>query len=262
MCLFRPSFKTKSNICKIILINSENKDMAADPLPKQQQIVNELKEKAFLKAHVYDQTLEVFNQLKEVLSEMSNDLNEMMEDTPNNRRIRLEYRDRGKFEAELKFADDVLIFSMHTDIFQFDRDHSIWKNSYVKQDKFNSYCGVISVYNFLSDSLKYNRTEDLGYLVARLFLNREKSFFIEGKRQKRQKVSDFGKHRISKEEIIGFVESAMLYSLSFDLLVPPYDLVKVASVEQINAKIESSRMQTGKRMGYKYNSDDVLEIVE
>lgn len=236
--------------------------MAADPLPKQQQIVNELKEKAFLKAHVYDQALEVFNQLKEVLSEMSNDLNEMMEDTPNNRRIRLEYRDRGKFEAELKFADDVLIFSMHTDIFQFDRDHSIWKNSYVKQDKFNSYCGVISVYNFLSDSLKYNRTEDLGYLVARLFLNREKSFFIEGKRQKRQKVSDFGKHRISKEEIIGFVESAMLYSLSFDLLVPPYDLVKVASVEQINAKIESSRMQTGKRMGYKYNSDDVLEIAE
>lgn len=262
MYLFRPSFKTKSNICKIILINSENKDMAADPLPKQQQIVNELKEKAFLKAHVYDQALEVFNQLKEVLSEMSNDLNEMMEDTPNNRRIRLEYRDRGKFEAELKFADDVLIFSMHTDIFQFDRDHSIWKNSYVKQDKFNSYCGVISVYNFLSDSLKYNRTEDLGYLVARLFLNREKSFFIEGKRQKRQKVSDFGKHRISKEEIIGFVESAMLYSLSFDLLVPPYDLVKVASVEQINAKIESSRMQTGKRMGYKYNSDDVLEIAE
>ena len=47
MYLFRPSFKTKSNICKIILINSENKDMAADPIPKQQQIVNELKEKAF-----------------------------------------------------------------------------------------------------------------------------------------------------------------------------------------------------------------------
>ena len=54
----------------------------------------------------------------------------------------------------------------------------------------------------------------------------------------------------------------MLYSMSFDLLVPPYDLVKVASVDQINAKIESSRMQTGKRMGYRYNSDDVLEISE
>ena len=235
--------------------------MAADPLP-QQQIVKELKEKAFMKAKVYDQALEVFNQLKEVLSEMSNDLNDLLEDTPNNRRIRLEYRDRGKFEAELKFADDVLIFSMHTDIFQFDRDHTIWKNGYVKQDRFNSYCGVISVYNFLSDSLKYNRTEDLGYLVARMFLNREKFFFVEGKRQKRQKVSDFGKHTLTKGELVSFVESAILYALSFDLLVPPYDLVKVASVDQINAKIESSRMQTGKRMGYKYNSDDVLEIAE
>ena len=64
---------------------------------------------------------------------------------------------------------------------------------------------------------------------------------------------------MTKEELVNFVESAMLYALSFDLLVPPFDLVKVASVEQINAKIESAKMRTGKRMGYKYNSDDVLE---
>ena len=98
--------------------------------------------------------------------------------------------------------------------------------------------------------------------MARMFVNKDKQFFIEGKRQKRQKVSGFGKYVLNKEELVAFVESAMLYSLSFDLLVPPYDLVKVASIEQINAKIESSRMQTGKRMGYKYNSDDVLEIAE
>ena len=58
--------------------------------------------------------------------------------------------------------------------------------------------------------------------------------------------------------MVSFVESAVLYTLSFDLLVPPYDLVKEASVEQINTKIESSKMKTGKRLGYKYNSDDVL----
>lgn len=235
--------------------------MSTDPLP-QQQIADQLREKAYIKAMIYDQSLDTFNQLKEVLSEMSNDLNEMLEDTPNSRRIRLEYRDRGKFEAELKFADDVLIFSMHTDIFQFDREHSIWKTPFAKAEKFNTYCGVISVYNFLSDSFKYNRTEDIGYLVARMFINKDKKFFVEGKRQKRQKISDFGKATLNKEELVSFVESAMLYSLSFDLLVPPYDLVKVASIEQINAKIESSRMQTGKRMGYKYNSDDVLEIAE
>ena len=234
--------------------------MAADPLPTQQQkILEGLQVKAHIKSCVYDQSLEVFNTLKEVLGEISNDLTDILAESDTKRKIRLEYRDRGKFEAELKFADDVLMFSMHTDVFQFDRDHAIWKNPYAKADPYNTYCGVISVYNFLSDSIKYSRSEDLGYLVARMFINKDKKFFIEGKRQTRQKISDFGKVELTKEELVNFVESAMLYALSFDLLVPPFDLVKVASVEQINAKIESAKMRTGKRMGYKYNSDDVLE---
>lgn len=230
--------------------------MGSEPLP-QQTIMSALSEKAKIKSMVYDQSLEVFNQLKETLSEISNDYNELLEGT-GNKRIRLEYRDRGKFEAELKFADDVLIFSMHTDVFQFDRDHAIWKNPYAKKEPYNTYCGVVSVYNFLSDSLKYNRNEDLGYLVARLFINKDRYFFVEGKRQKRQKISDFGKYCLENEDIKIFIEQAMIYTLQFDLLVPPYDLVKVATLEQMNAKIESTKMRTGKRMGYKYNSDDVL----
>lgn len=234
--------------------------MSSDPLP-QQKILDGLKDKASIKATVFEQSIEVFNQLKEIMGEISNDYNELLEadSNVNIRKIRLEYRDRGKYEAELKFADDVLVFSLHTDVFQFDRDHLVWKNPYVKNTPYSSYSGVISVYNFLSDSLKFNRCEDLGYLVARLFVNKDKMFFIEGKRQSRRKVSGFGKTSISKEELVAFVESAMLYSLSFDLLVPPFDMVKIASVEQINAKIESSRMQTAKRLGFSYNSDDVLD---
>ena len=223
----------------------------------QAGILEGLNQKSHIKAVVFDSSYEIFNQLKEVLSQTSNDLNDMLENE-DDRRVRLEYRDRGKYEAELKFADDVLVFSMHTDVFQFDREHAIWKNSYAKKDPYNTYCGIINVYNFLSDSMKYNRSEDLGYLVARIFVNKDKYFFVEGKRQKRQKTDDFGKVLLDTDELISIVESAILYTLSFDLLVPPFDLVKVASVEQVNAKIESSKMRTGKRMGFKYNSDDVL----
>ena len=223
----------------------------------QAGILEGLNQKSQIKAVVFDSSYETFNRLKEVLSQMSNDLNDMLENE-DDRRVRLEYRDRGKYEAELKFADDVLVFSMHTDVFQFDREHAIWKNSYAKKDPYNTYCGIINVYNFLSDSMKYNRSEDLGYLVARIFVNKDKCFFVEGKRQKRQKTDDFGKALLDTDELISIVESAILYTLSFDLLVPPFDLVKVASVEQVNAKIESSKMRTGKRMGFKYNSDDVL----
>ena len=230
--------------------------MEEDPSP-QQKIFAALNQKARIKVQVNEVALDIFNQLKDVLGEMSNDLNDLLEEE-NERNVRLEYRDRGKYEAELKFADDVLVFSLHTDVFQFDRDHAVWKNPYVKANPFNSYCGVINVYNFLADSLKFNRGEDVGYLVARLFVNRDKYFFVEGKRQLRQKTSNFGKVMLVKEELVSFVEQAMLYSLEFDLLVPPYDLVKMATVEQINTKIESTRMRTGKRLDYKYNSDDVL----
>ena len=231
--------------------------MVDKTLSPRENILSLLSEKAVMKSNIYEQSIEVFNLLKDVLSEMSNDLNEMLDDK-DYKRVRLEYRDRGKFEAELKFADDVLIFSMHTDVFQFDREHPVWKNEYLKKEPYNSYCGVINVYNFLSDSMKFNRLDDMGYLVARLFVNKDKSFFVEGKRQKRHMTDSFSSSSLTREDLVEFVESAILYTLTFDLLVPPYDIVKHATVEQINVKIESSKMTTGKRLGYKYNSDDVL----
>ena len=230
--------------------------MASELPSRQSEILSVLNRKAHIKLGVFNQTVEIFGQIKEILNEMSNDLNDLLES--DDRRVRLEYRDRGKFEAELKFADDVLIFSMHSDIFVFDRDHSVWKKDFVKNDHANALCGIISVYNFLSDSLKYSRQDDLGYLVARIFVNRDRYFLVEGKKQKYNTVSSFGKKQLSREDLIHIVETAILYTLSFDLLAPPFDMVKMASVEQINGKIESAKLLTGKRVGYKYNSDDVL----
>ncbi|MDD2539135.1 MAG: hypothetical protein WC377_06705 [Bacteroidales bacterium] len=228
----------------------------SDIRPARKQIIEGLNVKSHLKNKVFLQTLDAFNLTKEVLHEMSNDVNELLKDGEN-RRVRFEYRDRGKYEAELKFADDILLFSMHTDVFQFDRDHPVWKNEYVKKEPFSTYCGVISAYNFLTDSFKYNRKDDLGYLVARLFINKDKSYFTEGKRQMTRELSEFGKRIIDKTAIINVVETAVLYSLAFDLLAPPYETVAVATVEQMNAKIDSSKMQTGKRLGFAFCADDV-----
>jgi len=210
-----------------------------------------------MKQMVYENTIETFNLIKNVLHEISLELNTSIKSA--DKKIRLEYRDRGKFEAEVRVAGDILIFSMHSNVFEFDRDHSIWKLPYVQDDKLNSYCGMINIYNFLTDSFKYNRNDDLGYLIGRLFVNRENHYFVEGKRQMGFLYNNFGQAIISKEAIKKIIESAMLYSLEFDLLVPPYDMVKIASVAQMNSKIDSSKLQTGKRLGFKFNSDDVLE---
>ncbi len=222
---------------------------------KGRSIVETLVQKSTVKMAVYDHTFETFNMLKEILHELVNDLNPYLREL--DRRVRLEYRDRGKFEAEVRLAGDVLLFSMHTNVFEFDRDHSIWKLSYVEKDGLNSYCGVINMYNFLSDSFKYNRAEDLGYLVGRLFINRDLQYFVEGKRQTDYLCGTFGTQQITKEALINIIQTAMQYTLDFDLLVPPYDIVKIATVSQMNTKVENSKLQTGKRLGFRFNSDDI-----
>jgi len=233
--------------------------MSRDLSSRQKEILEGLSNKPQIKLKVYDRTLEAFNLLKEILKKMSNILNDYPGFRDGDERITLDYRDRGKFEAELNFADDVLIFSMHPNVFLFDRDHAVWKGSFLKDDPNNGFCGIVSIYNFLFDSIKYNRVNDLGYMVARIFINKDGFYLVEGKRQQDNDVNIFGKKKLGKEELQNIVETAILYTLSFDLLVPPFDLVKMASVEQINDKIESARHRTGKRMGFRFNSDDVLK---
>jgi hypothetical protein len=226
-------------------------------VPPREAILKDLLEKVQVKRKAYDATLESFTQLKELLHELCNDMNETLEEKQE-APTRLEYRDRGKFEAEIKIAGDILIFSMHSNIFLFDRDHLIWKTPYVQKEPNAAYCGMINIYNFLSDSFKYNRTDDLGYLIGRIFINKDKRFFVEGKRQVNFRYHTFGEKSISKEDIMAIIETAILYSIEFDLLVPPYDISKEATVGQMNMKIENARLQTGKRLGFKFNSDDVL----
>jgi hypothetical protein len=230
-------------------------------VPPREAILNHLTGKSVVKEQVYDATLDTFNQIKEILHELCNDINEVLPENLN-RRVRLEYRDRGKFEAEIKVAGDVLIFSMHSNVFQFDRNHAIWKTAYARQEPYNASCGVISVYNFLSDSFKYNRNDDLGYLIGRIFINRDKRFFVEGKRQDAFGYRHFGEKAITPADLTLIMETAILYAIEFDLLTPPYEMVKLATVEQMNAKIENARLQTGKRVGFQFQTDDVLGVSE
>ena len=130
-------------------------------------------------------------------------------------------------------------------------------NTYVQADKANSYCGVINIYNFLADSFKNKRADDEGYLIGRIFVNREGKFFVEGKRQERWRVDSFGSEQISREAILEIVERAILYSLGFDLLMPAYDTIKRVNVEQFDSRTENTPLQTGKRLGYEFRSDDI-----
>ena len=212
--------------------------------------------KTNLKQEVYRKTVTSFALMKEVLKDLAEEYREKLKDKVDENVLPV-YQEKGIFEAEFRIGGDLLIFSMHSNVFVFNREHPIWKLDYIKSNSLNSYCGVFNIYNFLADSFKYNRQEDLGYLIARIFVNRENHFFVEGKRQTGEVVKDFGSDELTKENLKDIIEVAIQYAIDFDLLVPPYDQVKIANVEQMHTEIYHSKIQTGKRLGFKFNSDDI-----
>ena len=227
-----------------------------DKSPLREKILATIINKSTLKQHIFDNTFATFNELKDVLFEIASELDDDL-DGKLDKRVRIEYRDRGKFEAQLQIANDLLIFRMHTDVFEFDSNHIIWQNEYVQTERDNSYSGVIDIYNFLSDSFKFNRNADEGYLIGRIFINREKCFFVEGKRQSLVRPMAFGKEKITREDLIAIMETAINYAINFDLLVPSYEDNKRVTVDQFNSKMDNSKFVTGKRIGYEFNVDDI-----
>lgn len=223
-------------------------------------IIKTMLEKSQLKQVVYDNTKEAFSILKKVLHDIVIEYNGILKDADD--RIKLEYRDRGLFETEIKVAGDLLIFNMHSNIFEFPRNHEIWKDSYYIDRPLVTYSGIINMYNFLADSFKYNRDEDLGYLIGRMFINNESTFFVEGRRELGFGYPAFGKNKVDYESLHQLVESAITYVLKFDLLVPPYNDVKIVNVDYMKERINKSKMQTGKRMGFEYNAIKGLPQVD
>ena len=227
-----------------------------ESIPLRKKILETIVSKSTLKQKVFDNTFATFNDLKETLLEMASEMDDQL-DGLLDRRVRLEYRDRGKFEAQIQVANDLLSFQMHTDVFEFEPNHVIWQNPYVQTDRDNSYCGVINIYNFLSDSFKFNRNADEGYLIGRIFINREKCYFVEGKQQTSMRPMQFGKAEIDSEALVRILESAIYYALHFDLLLPSYDDNKRVTVDQFNTKLDNSKFVTGKRLGYDFDVDDI-----
>ena len=223
----------------------------------QDLMFNIVRDKSVLKQDVFNNIILNFKILKQVLKEVSDDLSARIAQVDD--RILVEYKETGEFEAKVRVAGDLLIFQMHTNVFKFDRENSLWKTPYLSENDNRGYCGIINIYNFLNDSFKYNRHNDLGYLVGRLFVNHENHFMVEGKRQLGFLYNDFVHHVLDKDKLKSIIQSAIIYCLDFDLLVPNYDLIKEVSVREINQIIDDSRIRTGKRLGFvfKSNSDSV-----
>ena len=223
----------------------------------QDLLFNLIKDKGVLKQDVFSNIILNFKVLKSVLKEIGDDLSDRIANE--DERVIIEYKDSGEFEAQLRVAGDLLVFQMHSNVFKFNMENSLWKSSYLSENPNRGFCGLINVYNFLNDSFKYNRSNDLGYLIGRLFINHENHFMVQGKRQLGFLYNDFINAVIDKEKLKSIVQSAILYSLDFDLLVPSYDLVNQVSVNQVKQVGDDLKLRTAKRLGFVFqnNNDEI-----
>lgn len=210
-----------------------------------------LKSKGNLKQEVYKVTLDRFESLKTKLKSTADQLQELKSEDD---KYLIEYREDGKFEAKIKFAGDVLIFNMHSNVFGFDKDSSVHKTQYVREDPERQFCGMIEVYNFLADSFKYNRVFDVGYLIGRIFVNKEGHFFVEGTEQMGFLYQQFDKMILTDDIIEMIIENAMLYSIDFDLWVPKYEQVRQLTVGQKIQQEGNITHLTGKRVGFEFTN--------
>jgi len=215
------------------------------------EILNLLKEKASVKQEVYKITKEVFGKIQEILISKANRLDKDVIDDD----VHISYEESGDFDAKLKFSGDTLLFHMHTNIFDFDSSHEIHKSTYVKEDRMRSYCGVINIYNFLSDSLKYNRLNDAGFLIARIFVNKDNHFFVEGDKQLGFLFNDIVNQQVNEDQMDKIINAAMDYSLHFDLEVPKLNDVRIVSVHEILDINNNHRIKTSKRLGFKLSHE-------
>jgi hypothetical protein len=224
---------------------------------KQIDLFNAVVKKASLKQEVYQKSLEVFSLFKSVAESLTTNYHATIHQTTYP--IPFEYREISQFEFELKFGSDVLVFFMHSNIFEMPRDHEVMKLSYLKEDKTRSYCGIIHIFNFLNDSFKYNRVSDIGYLIGRLFVNRENHYFIEGKREVGLLFNNFPDSDLNMDAVQSIIESSILYTINFDLLTPPYDNMKEVTVDEMLKIRDSMQMRTGKRLGFRFQADKAVE---
>lgn len=220
-------------------------------MESRKTILDILLHKSALKQDIFQDTHLVFNRLKKVLNEEATALKADIHDD----RIRMQYIDKGDYEAQIFVGSDVLLFHMHTNVFLLPEAHPFWQLEYLRENPDNGYFGIIYIYNFLAQSFIQGRMEDPGYLIGRIFVNKEGHFFIEGKGALGTSFRDVEKSILTEDMLRDIIHTSFAYALDFDLLTPPYEIVSKINVRQIQVMSSSLNMQTGKRLGFKFEAE-------
>jgi hypothetical protein len=215
---------------------------------KLEVIFEGLKQKSITKQTIFRNTKETFDQLRECAADIVDKLSRKITEVDST--VVIEYRNINDFEFQIKFSGDLLIFVMHSNVVTFPEEHELMANPYVEEDFRRRFFGHIMAYNFMADSIKYGRMSDPGYLLARLLINVENHFFLEGVTQLDLPYTDIAKNTIDEQALRLFIESAMVAAVNNDLMAPDIDDIKKITVKQ---KMENQQVSRGQKLGFSFS---------
>ena len=175
---------------------------------------------------------------------------------PSDKDVTVEFNPVNAQEFDVKLAGDMLIFVQGTNIVTLEESHPILKEEYILQNEVNRYFGQIMVYNFMAESLKYNRTNDPGYLLARLMINHENRFFIEGEKEL-EPYNGISEQPISDDDLRTLVKIVLKMAIENDLVAPAFTEVKAITLNQKrDHTLELGGAQKiGFRMSYEHKTE-------
>ncbi|MEM9052878.1 MAG: hypothetical protein AAGC47_12565 [Bacteroidota bacterium] len=224
----------------------------------KKEILELIGTKSKLKRDVFELSKKRFKELKTILREYIESLSEEVKEIDS--RLEIDYQDLGDYYAQVTIAGDTLVFSLHTNVFVFPEASPLWTTSYLKNNEQRAYCATIQVYNFLADSVRFKRDSDSGYLLARLFLNAENHFFVEGKKELGLMFNNFMNEEFSEDRMMDFITAVIKHSISFDLFVPNYENVAAITLGDANKLKDNIALRTGKRLGFQFGLSEDSDV--
>lgn len=159
-------------------------------------------------------------------------------------------------EFHVKLAGDLLVFVLHTNVVTLPPDHPVMEDPYIKENEVNRFFGQIMIYNFMSDSFKFNRSNDPGYLIARLLINHEARYLIEGNGQLGAMFNKISDGPISEQELNVLVKIVLLIAIENDLIAPPFPQVQFITVNQKMEKTQE--LGVGQKIGFRMSYEDKI----
>lgn len=206
-----------------------------------------LESKSTAKQVTYKNLLSAFQLLAKESKRIIDELRAKMK--PGDEDVTVDFKIINEHEFQVKLAGDLLIFVLHTNVVTFAEEHAVMKTNYIREQEINRYFGQIMIYNFMADSVKFNRINDPGYLLARILINHENRFLLEGEGQLGFLFGSISTQAIREIEINQIVKIALQVAIENDLMAPPFPDVQFITLYQKNEKTQE--LGAGQKIGFK-----------